>query len=272
MCGKTGTTDGPRDLLAILYNQNIVVGVWNGNNNNVPMPGAWSSTVPLPLASSFLRRIIENYPSGTYNRPAGVLTTTVCIDSGGVPQEGVDCGAQEASLYIAGRPPRNDNRKIVEVCIENGLVPDNLDPARRYGLTHEKVLINSTLENTLQQAAYERYLTSMEGSNYLFTEPAQGVCPLPLGPDNAPVLEIIKPTANQSVTGGKNIEISGQIRFLESISEFIVTFDGANVQGASVKDDGTFVVNYFVPENTSAGNKTIVVKATDNYGKTDDSG
>ncbi len=32
LCGKTGTTDGPRDLLAFMYNQNIVVGVWTGNN------------------------------------------------------------------------------------------------------------------------------------------------------------------------------------------------------------------------------------------------
>jgi membrane peptidoglycan carboxypeptidase len=269
MCGKTGTTDGPKDLLAVLYNQNIVVGVWNGNNNNELMPGAWSSTVPLPLASSFMRRIIENYPSGTYNRPAGVLTTTVCIDSGGVPQEGVDCGQQEASLYIAGRPPRTDNRKIIEVCTENGLIPENLDAAKKYGLTTERVLLNSTLENTLQQEAYERYLLSIEGSNYLMSEPAQGVCPLPLGPENAPIIELTKPTSGQSITRGKNLEISGQVRYLESISEFTITFDGENVSGASVKADGTFVVNYFVPENTSLGNRTIVVNAKDNYGKTD---
>lgn len=269
MCGKTGTTDGPRDLLAVLYNQNIVVGVWNGNNNNVEMPGAWSSTVPLPLANSFLRRIIENYPTGTYNRPAGVLTTTICIDSGAVPQEGVDCGAQEASLYIAGRPPRTDNRKIIEVCTENGLLPDNLDAARKYGLTTERVLLNSTLENTLQQEAYERYLASMEGSNYLLSEPAEGVCPLPLGPGNAPIIDLIKPTSRQSVTRGRNLEISGQVRYLESISEFTITFDGTNVPGASVRSDGTFVVNYFVPATTSRGNRTIVVNAKDNYGKTD---
>ena len=50
VCGKTGTTDGPKDLLAFLYNQNLVVGVWTGNNNNELMPGGWSSTIPLPLS------------------------------------------------------------------------------------------------------------------------------------------------------------------------------------------------------------------------------
>ncbi|MDD2578029.1 MAG: transglycosylase domain-containing protein [Candidatus Dojkabacteria bacterium] len=269
VCGKTGTTDGPKDLLAFQYNQNIVVGVWTGNNNNELMPGGWSSTIPLPLASSFLKRVIENYPTGTYNRPAGILTTTVCVDSGSVPQEGVDCGTQEQSLYISGRPPKTDSRKIVEVCTENGLIPENLDAARKYGLTQEKVLLNLTLENTFQQEAYERYLSGLEGSNYIFAEPAVGMCTLPLGPDNAPILEVSKPTSDQSVTRGKNLEISGQIRYLESISELSITFDGVKVSGASVKGNGTFLVNYFIPENTPLGNRTLVVKATDNYGKSD---
>lgn len=269
VCGKTGTTDGPKDLLAFLYNQNLVVGVWTGNNNNELMPGGWSSTIPLPLASSFFKRVIENFPSETYNRPAGVLTTTVCKDSGGVPQEGVDCGHQEHSLYISGRPPRNDERKIVEVCIENGFLPENLDAARKYGLTHEKILLNSTLENTFQQGAYEQYLTKLEGSNYIFAEPSTGKCTLPLGPGNAPVLDISKPTADQSVVRGKNLEISGQVRYLESISDLSITFDGVKIPGTSVKKDGTFVVNYFVPDSTSLGKKSVVVKATDNYGKSD---
>jgi penicillin-binding protein 1C len=268
LCGKTGTTDGPRDLLAFLYNQNIVVGVWTGNNNNDEMPGGWSSTVPLPLANSFLSRVIENYPSGTYNRPAGILTTSVCLDTGASPTDGVEC-EKESSLYISGRPPQVDKREKIEVCKENGLIPDNLDAAQKYDLTEEKLFIENTLENTLQQAAYEKYLLSRDGSKYLFTKPETGTCPLPLGPGNAPVIDLEKPTSGQSVPRGQNLEISGQVRYLESISEFEVKFAGDNVSGASLKSDGTFVVNYFVPEDTSLGNKTITVSAKDNYGKTD---
>lgn len=268
LCGKTGTTDGPRDLLAFLYNQNIVVGVWTGNNNNAEMPGGWSSTVPLPLANSFLRRVIENYPSGTYNRPAGVLTTSVCLDSGASPPEGVDC-ERESSLYISGRPPQVDKREIIEVCAANGLIPSNLYAAQKYGLTEQKVFIQNTLQNTLHQAVYEQYLLSREGSRYLFSRPDTGVCTLPLGPDNAPVIDLLKPTSGQSVSRGKNLEISGQVRYMESISEFKITFDGNDVPGSSLKTDGSFVVNYFVPTDTTLGNQTITVSAKDNYGKTD---
>ncbi len=268
LCGKTGTTDGPRDLLAFLYNQNIVVGVWTGNNNNAEMPRGWSSTVPLPLANSFLRRVIENYPSGSYNRPAGVLTTSVCLDSGASPPEGVDC-EKESSLYIAGRPPQVDKREVIEVCAENGLIPTNLEAAQKHGLTEQRIVIENTLENSFHQTVFEQYLLSREGSNYLFAKPDTGTCPLPLGPDNAPVLELVKPTSGQSVSRGKNVEISGQVRYLESISEFKVNFAGKDVSGASLKADGSFVVNYSVPADTTLGNQTVTVSAKDNYGKSD---
>jgi len=268
LCGKTGTTDGPRDLLAFLYNQNIAVGVWTGNNNNEDMPGGWSSTVPLPLANSFLRRVIDNYPSGTYNRPAGVLTTSVCLDTGASPPDGVDC-SKEASLYISGRPPQVDKRDKIVVCKENGLIPSNLEAAQKYNLTEEKTLIKNILENSAQQKAYEKYLLSKDGSNYLFSEPDTGECPLPLGPDNAPVVDVEKPSSGQSVPRGQNLEISGQVRYLESISEFTAKFDGEDIFGATLKADGSFLVNYSVPSDTSLGNHTITVTAKDNYGKTD---
>lgn len=268
LCGKTGTTDGPRDLLAFLYNQNIVVGVWTGNNNNAEMPGGWSSTIPLPLANSFLRRVIENYPSGTYNRPAGVLTTSVCLDTGASPPDGIDCN-KEASLYISGRPPQVDKREIVEVCKENGLIPTNLEAAKKYGLTEVKTVIGNKLENTFQQAAYEKYLTGIENSNYLFSKPDTGACPLPLGPDNAPIVDVVSPTPGQSVSKGQNLEISGQVRYLESISEFVVQFAGSNISGAVLNADGSFVVNHFVPAETVPGNYTVSVSAKDNYGKVD---
>ncbi len=268
LCGKTGTTDGPKDLLAFLYNQNIVVGVWTGNNNNDEMPGGWSSTVPLPLANSFLRRVIEHYPSGTYNRPAGILTTSVCLDSGASPSDGVEC-EKEASLYISGRPPQVDKREIIEVCKENGLVPENLDAAKKYDLTEEKIIIENKLENTLQQKAYEKYLLSRDNSKYLFSKPDTGICTLPLGPNNAPVVDIEKPSSGQSVSRGQNLEISGQVRYLESISEFKVKFAGEDISGASLKSDGSFVVNYFVPSDTTLGDKVVTVSAKDNHGKID---
>jgi membrane peptidoglycan carboxypeptidase len=266
VCGKTGTTDGPKDLTTIIYHQKLVVAVWNGNNNGEVAPGAWGSTIPLRIANSFVKRVADRYVPGTYNRPAGVLSTTVCTDTGASPAEGVNCN-KEASIFLEGAAPQVDNRKTVEVCKANNLIPDNLSVAQKFGLTTTKVVITNKLANTFQQDAYEKYLLSVESSPYLTSDPATANCTVPLGPDNAPIVDIAKPTASQSVVAGGSIEISGSVAFATGISSFGITFDGTAIAGATAQANGSYVVNYTVPSTTTAGTHTIVVSVTDNAGK-----
>ena len=266
VCGKTGTTDGPKDLITILYHPSLVVGVWNGNNNNKILPGAWGSTVPLGIANSFMTRVASRYAPSTYNRPAGVLSTVVCTDTGATPAEGVNC-KKEASVYISGMAPQVDNRKTYEICKSNGLIPDNLEAARKYGLTTTKIVLSTTLENQFQRDAYSKYLLSIKNSAYLSKAPATGTCPLPLGPDNAPLIELSSPTDAQKVVKGTNLEIAGSVSVMESISTFTAKFDGNNIAGSTVNPNGTFVINYFVDTSTSLGNHTIAITVVDNKGK-----
>ena len=267
VCGKTGTTDGPKDLTTILYHPSLVVGVWNGNNNNQVLPGAWGSIVPLGIANSFMTRVASRYAPSTYNRPAGVLSTVVCTDTGATPSDGVDC-KKEASVYISGRAPQVDNRKAYEICKSNGLIPENLEAARKYGLTTTKIVLSTTLENQYQRDAYMKYLLSIKNSPYLPKEPATGICPLPLGPDNAPLLELTTPVNAQKVVKGTNLEISGSVSVMESIATFEAKFDGTNIVGSAVSANGTFVINYFVDPSVALGNHTVTVTVIDNLGKT----
>ena len=114
-----------------MYNQSLVVGAWNGNNNGEIMPNGWASTISLGLANSFFKRVINTYSEFAFNRPAGVMTTTVCTDTGATPAEGVECN-KEPSLYISGKAPQVDNRKTIEVCKSNNLIPSNLEAAKKY--------------------------------------------------------------------------------------------------------------------------------------------
>jgi len=266
ICGKTGTTDGPKDLTTILYHPNLVVGVWNGNNNNKVLPGAWGSTVPLGIANSFMTRVAGKYKPATYNRPAGVLSTTVCTDTGATPAEGVSC-KKESSVYISGRAPQVDNRKAYEICKANGLIPENLEAARKYGLTTTKIVLSTTLENQYQRDAYSKYLLSIKNSAYLFKAPATGICPLPLGPDNAPLIELTKPTSGQKIVKGNNLEITGSVSVMESIATFDAKFDGTAILGATYNPNGTFAINYFVDASTPVGNHTVSITVVDNKGK-----
>lgn len=267
LCGKTGTTDGPKDLLAFQYNQSLVVAAWNGNNNNDVMPGGWSSTVSLDITNSFFRRVIDKYNEFNYNRPAGIMTTSVCTDTGGVPAEGVECNKQ-ATIYIAGRAPQADNRKKVEVCNANNSIPTNPDAARLYNLVTSKILLTTKLENPSQIEAYKSYM--LGNGSYLFEEPKTEYCPLPLGPDNAPVVDITTPTSGQQVQSGKTLEIAGFVRFAGTLSSFNVKVNGSDVPGvgvATVNADSTFLVNYVVPNSSPSLNITVTVK--DSAGKID---
>jgi len=266
LCGKTGTTNGPKDLLTFLYNQSIVVGVWNGNNNNIEMPRAWATTVSLPLANSFLQRVIDSYGEFNFNRPAGIMTTTVCKDTGATPADGVECN-KEASIYISGRSPQVDNRKAIEVCAADGKIPTNLEIAKQYGLTTTKILLSTTLENPMQVDAYRAYLNA--SGSYLFEMPESGVCMPPLGPDGAPLVDITSPTAGQAFSTGQNIEIKGSVVAQGGLTAFSVTVGGQIIPGvdkSSVRADGTYIINYVVPSSMN-GSKTIVVSAKDIGGK-----
>jgi hypothetical protein len=130
------------------------------------------------------------------------------------------------------------------------------------------LLKNNELENSFQADTYYAYMTK-DDSKYLVTKPESGICPLPLGPDNAPVVEINNPTNGKEYKQGTNMTITGEVRVLETISSFSVSIDGNSISGASVNEDGTYSVTYSIPSGMSTGNHTIQVQATDNYGKSD---
>ena len=268
VCYKTGTTNGPKDVLTVMYHPNLTVGVWGGNNNNEDMPGAWGSIVPLKITHAFTQRVADEYPVGTFSRPSGILSTKVCTDTGKVPEEGTTCKT-EGTIYIQGHSPSMDKRETVYICKENGLIAENIEAAKKYDLVEEKVFINNKLENSYQQTTYDKFLAGIKDANYIIEKPESGVCPLPLGPNNAPVVEINTPTVGQEFTSGNNMTISGNVRVLESVDTFTVSIDGSPISGASLNADGTYSVTYSIPVGITPGTHTISLTAVDNYGESD---
>jgi 1A family penicillin-binding protein len=65
---KTGTTNDNKDAWTIGYTPSIVVGVWAGNNNNVPMKKG-GSAVAGPIWNKFINEALKVLPNEKFEKP-----------------------------------------------------------------------------------------------------------------------------------------------------------------------------------------------------------
>jgi penicillin-binding protein 1C len=65
---KTGTTNNNKDAWTIGYTPSIVVGVWAGNNDNVPMKKG-GAAVAGPIWNKFMTEVLKNLPSESFEKP-----------------------------------------------------------------------------------------------------------------------------------------------------------------------------------------------------------
>jgi membrane peptidoglycan carboxypeptidase len=267
LCGKTGTTDGPKDLTSIIYHRNLVVAVWAGNNNNEAVPGAWSTTIPLPIAHSFVQRVSTQYIPEFFARPAGIVATSVCRDTGRMASANDNCD-KVPSIYIAGKLPPQDEREIVKVCKDSGLISTNPDIAAQFDLLEDRILMrNYALENPLQSEAYKIYLASREGMKIIFDEVGSADCALPAGAMVDPTVSIVSPKNNANVKPDEKILISLNVKAGMEIERVEVYFDGALIPNG-ILSAGPYNVEYRLPKNLTIGTHTISVKVFDRNGKT----
>lgn len=266
-CGKTGTTNGPRDLVSVMYSKNLVTSVWAGNNNNVETPGAWSTTVPLPIASSFMNRMASKYKPESFTRPTGIVATQVCNDTGDMATKDSSC-KKVASIYITGKAPKVDSRKKVEICKSNNKIPSNLEAAKKYNLVVDAYVVEKELENKFQQSGFEKYLLSLKDPKLFMKSPDTADCDLPLGPGDAPVVDILTPASGASVSKGSAVEIKVDPRAKGAVTKVELFFDGALIQ---TLNSAPYQYSYLIPNATSNGTHVIKAKVFDDGGKTGES-
>jgi len=118
--GKTGTTQDSRDALFIGFAQDLVVGVWVGNDDNSPLPGQTAGGgLPARIWRDFMSRAIGAAPVQSAAPPLPVPVSseglngslTVPIDGTGyevgfeVTENGVTISAQPGDEPPADAPP-----------------------------------------------------------------------------------------------------------------------------------------------------------------------
>ena len=118
---KTGTTNDYRDNLLLGYTPDIVTGVWVGNANYTPMAGVTGITGAGPIWHNFMEQAHQNLPVRDFVRPAGIIETEVCTDSGTLPSPA--CPERRTEIYANDQPPlapENDIYQIIEIDLNSG--------------------------------------------------------------------------------------------------------------------------------------------------------
>lgn len=259
-CGKTGTTNGPKDLTSMMYTKSLVVGVWAGNNDNTETPGAWSTTVPLPIASSFMTKMAGKYKPEPFNRPTGVVAGTVCNDTG--ESAGKTSGCKKVpTIYITGKAPKEDQREKLYICKDNGKVSTNESISRSNNLGTDKYLLKKKMENELQQTSYEKYMKK----SFLFTRPEDGECKIPLGAGGAPTIAISSPNHNETIYPNSMLNIVASANASGNITKVEFLFDGSLIATDTIYPYSTA---YSVSPGITPGLHNITAIVYDDTSKT----
>jgi 1A family penicillin-binding protein len=86
---KTGTSNDLRDNLAIGFNQDYLVAVWVGNNDNAPMSRIASGiTGATPIFNKIMSALLAEKNSSDWIIPDGLVKLRVCKYTGTLPCEG----------------------------------------------------------------------------------------------------------------------------------------------------------------------------------------
>jgi membrane carboxypeptidase/penicillin-binding protein PbpC len=80
---KTGTSNDLRDNLAVGYNQDYVVAVWVGNNNNTPMARIASGvTGATPIWNKIMSTLLSKQSNHDWSIPEGLIKLPICPYTG----------------------------------------------------------------------------------------------------------------------------------------------------------------------------------------------
>ncbi len=100
---KTGTTTNFRDNWIVGYTPDLVVGVWVGNANNVPMRDMTGISGAGPIWHQFMRQVLVGTPERDFDEPPGIVRAEVCALSGLLPTP--YCPHTQVELFIPGTVP-----------------------------------------------------------------------------------------------------------------------------------------------------------------------
>lgn len=252
---KTGTTNDRRDNWTIGGNDNAIVGVWVGNNDNSPMLNVASG---ISGASPIWRRIVleiaKTKPAVTFKQPDNVVSVPVDIISGFASHDGFP---SRNEFFIKGTEPGTDTVHVMlKVCKSDGklanpsdIAAGNYDNKEFYVFKEEDPTARSGGPNKWQEGILN-WINGQSDSKY---HPPSDYC----GTNNPVDVQFTNPHDQDSGLPG-NFTITFTANSNSSITQADVQVDGAIKCNFNSGNN-----TYSCPVNLSNGVHTLKAEATD---------
>ncbi|OGM31124.1 penicillin-binding protein 1C [Candidatus Woesebacteria bacterium RIFCSPHIGHO2_01_FULL_44_10] len=126
---KTGTSNNLRDNLTVGFNQDYVVAVWVGNNDNSPMARIASGiTGASPIWNKIMSALLTNIQSREWETPEKLTKTAVCTLTESLPCSG--CPVREEWFLEGTQPTAHCSAENVKNILENKILPEAASTSR----------------------------------------------------------------------------------------------------------------------------------------------
>ncbi len=103
IAGKTGTTNNFRDAWFVGFTPDILALVWVGFDSGDPV-NASGARAAMPIWADLMKAIPQHFSGADFSMPAGVVTRTVCSQSG-LLAAGRACPAPVAEIFLEDNLP-----------------------------------------------------------------------------------------------------------------------------------------------------------------------
>jgi penicillin-binding protein 1A len=104
VAGKTGTTNQSKDAWFVGYSTDLVVAVWVGYDDALPLGSSEAGAVTaLPAWVAFMKGAEADRPQSEFARPSSIVTVRIDPTTGLLPREGSDSAVDEE--FIDGTAP-----------------------------------------------------------------------------------------------------------------------------------------------------------------------
>ena len=106
IAGKTGTTSDYNDVWFSGYTPYYTASVWTGYDNNAKLQkGNGERDLAKKLWRAVMSKVHEDLPSQSFQVPSGIVTATVCSQSGKLPIPGLCDGTLKTEYFAEGTVP-----------------------------------------------------------------------------------------------------------------------------------------------------------------------